>query len=344
MVWNALMYAFLHRRNPFRTGRGCRRGEPDSPPVDTAGGEGFVPAEPPRRMHFRTFRAFFFTAVAAFAAHIAPAQPTLLLRVDDVGMNHAVNMAMREVAEAGLPFSTSVMFACPWHEEAVAILRQHPQASVGVHLTLNSEWKGYRWGPVAGRSRVPSLVDQTGHFHPSVKGFLTSGFDLGEVEIELDAQVERALASGLKIDYVDYHMGTAVSTPALRAIVEKLARKHGLGISMYFNENRRTLFDIPPERKLSELLDVVEKMDPKRPNLVVLHLAKPFPEMQALVDMNTPIMTGAQGESLVATHRVAELAAVLSPEFRAKVGSRVRLGTYRGLIAETGLDRMAAPR
>lgn len=294
-------------------------------------------------MPSRRLKTLLIAAVVAILPQAAPAQPTLLLRVDDVGMNHAVNTAMREVAEAGLPFSTSVMFACPWHEEAVAILKNYPHVSVGVHLTLNSEWRGYRWGPVAGRSRVPSLVDETGHFRPSVGAFITSSYDLGEVEIELSAQVERALASGLKIDYVDYHMGTAVSTPALRAVVERVARKHGLGISMYFGENRRTLFDTPPERKLAELLDVVAKLDPQRPNLVVLHLAKPFPEMQALFDLNAPIMTGEKGESLVARHRVAELAALLSPEFRATVGRQVRLGTYRELIAQAKLESMKSP-
>lgn len=294
-------------------------------------------------MSLTPLRSFLISLLFVLVARAAETKPTLILRVDDVGMNHGVNMAMKEVAEAGLPFSTSVMFACPWHEEAVAILKQFPQASVGVHLTLNSEWRGYRWGPVAGRSKVPSLVDATGHFHPSVRGFLTSNYDLAEVEVELSAQVERALASGLKIDYVDYHMGTAVSTPHLRAIVEKVARKYGLGISMYFGENRRTLFDTPPERKLAELLDVVDKVDPQRPNIVVLHLAKPFPEMQALFDLNTPIMTGAKGESLVATHRVAELAAVLSPEFRERVGQKVQLGTYRTLIGQVGLKSLAAP-
>lgn len=294
-------------------------------------------------MRLKLLGLLLMVSAAALPAGAAEAKPFLILRVDDVGMNHAVNMAMKDVAEAGLPFSTSVMFACPWHEAAVEILKAHPQVSVGVHLTLNSEWKGYRWGPVAGRDRVPSLVDASGHFHPSVSAFLASGYDLAEVEIELSAQVERALASGLKIDYLDYHMGTAVATPHLRAIVEKLAKKHGLGISMYFGENRRTLFDIPPERKLADLLDVVAKADPKRPNLVVLHLARPFPEMQALVDLNAAIMSGPGGESLVAAHRVAERAAVLSPEFRTTVGSKIRLGTYRELIAEQGLGSMVSP-
>src|SRR5688572_19619526 len=90
--------------------------------------------------------------------------PELLLRLDDNGMNHAVTMAIQQVAETGIPFSTSVMFACPWYQEAVSVLKKYPSLSVGVHLTLNSEWKYYRWGPVLGRSAVPSLVDSNGYF------------------------------------------------------------------------------------------------------------------------------------------------------------------------------------
>src|SRR5262245_57135056 len=90
--------------------------------------------------------------------------PQLLLRLDDNGMNHSVNMAIKQVAQIGIPFSTSVMFTCPWYQEAVSVLKQFPNVSVGVHLVLNSEWKYYKWGPILGRTAVPSLVDEDGYF------------------------------------------------------------------------------------------------------------------------------------------------------------------------------------
>src|ERR1700754_1066114 len=74
--------------------------------------------------------------------------PRLMIRLDDIGMNHSVNMAAQKIAETGMPVSVSLQFACPWYQEAVEILKKYPQASVGVHLTLTSEWKNYRWGPV----------------------------------------------------------------------------------------------------------------------------------------------------------------------------------------------------
>jgi YdjC-like protein len=97
--------------------------------------------------------------VLPMIARPAERQPELLIRTDDIGMNHSVNTALGKFIAMGVPFSVSVMVACPWFPEAAEILRDNPRVSVGIHLTLNSEWKDYRWGPVLGASRVPTLVD-----------------------------------------------------------------------------------------------------------------------------------------------------------------------------------------
>src|SRR5439155_666777 len=69
---------------------------------------------------------------------------SLLIRTDDIGMSHSVNMAMEKLVSTGMPVSVSVLFVCPWYQEAVEILKRHPNVSVGIHLALNSEWKNYR--------------------------------------------------------------------------------------------------------------------------------------------------------------------------------------------------------
>ena len=281
--------------------------------------------------------------ISASVLRAQDSAPQLLLRLDDNGMNHSVNMAIKEVAETGIPFSTSVMFTCPWYQEAVAVLKQFPNVSTGVHLVLNSEWKYYRWGPVVGRSAAPSLVDRDGYFLPSTDEFLQSHYKLNEVEKELEGQIQRALNSGLKVDYLDYHMWTAVSTPELRAIVEKLARKHHLGISRYFQENYQSLFDVPIEAKETEFFQRVSGLGKDAVNLVVLHVAQDTPEMEALIDMNDP---GQHSDTkpLVAAHRSAELRILLSGRFQDLVKSgAVRLVTYRDLLQKVGLDQMKAP-
>jgi len=273
------------------------------------------------------------------AVRAAEPSPLLLIRVDDIGMSHTVNTALRRLIETGLPFSASVMVACPWFLEAAEILRDQPHASVGIHLTLNSEWQHYKWGPVLGASRVPSLVDANGHFHTSGADFAAASIDLDEVRAELRAQIERAQRAGLEIDYLDYHMLTAVSTPELRGLVEDLAREYDLGLSRYFGERSASLWDVAPEKKLSTLLDVVGRFDANRPNLLVIHPGLETPEMKALVDLNNPA-----DPYRVAAHRQAELDALLSPAVsKALAGRGIRLATYAELIASKGLDSMRRP-
>jgi predicted glycoside hydrolase/deacetylase ChbG (UPF0249 family) len=208
---------------------------------------------------------------------------------------------------------------------------------VGVHLTLNSEWRHYRWGPVLGKAGAPTLVDSAGYFLPSTAEFLARRVDLGEVERELGAQVDRAMASGLKISYVDFHMGTAGSTPELRAVAERVARRYGLGISGYFGESYRTMWGTPIAEKQSEFLAYLAGVDASRPRMVEVHVAERTPEMEVLFDRNSASQNGPAGEPLVARHREGELAMVLSPEFAALVrAGTVRLVTYAQLIARAG--------
>ncbi len=265
---------------------------------------------------------------------------SIIVRCDDVGMCHTVNQKIAEVIKTGMPVSASVMFACPWYQEGVEILKQAPEVAVGVHLTLNAEWKNYRWGPVAGRSAVPSLVDSEGYFFPSRDLFFAHHPSLADVETELRAQIERAVHSGLRIDYVDYHMGTAVSTPELRAIVEKLAAEYHLGISRYFGEtDLEGWYTVPPEAKGDTVLAKLAEVQPGSTRLMVFHIGADTPEMSALTDMNS------FGLKEMSRHRAAEFAALTSPEFRAtakRLG--IRLITYRELIHSVGLDRMKAPQ
>ncbi len=292
-------------------------------------------------------KKLLFSLCSAFLLHTAlQAQnnpPQVLLRLDDNGMNHAVTMAIQQVAATGIHFSSSVMFACPWYQEAVEVLKKYPNVSVGVHLVLNSEWKYYRWGPVSGQTAAPSLVDSNGYFYPSTKEFLESHYKLEEVEKELAAQIERALRSGLKIDYIDYHMGTAVSTPELRGVIEKLAKRYQLGISRYFGENYQTMFDVSVADKKKEFLKRLGNLQQDKVNLLVLHVAEATPEMNALVDMNNKDQHSAS-QPLVAMHRSTELGMVLSPEFQRLVkNGAIKLVTYKDLVAEKGLEGMKRP-
>lgn len=255
-------------------------------------------------------------------------------------MSHAVNMGLERLISTGLPVSVSVMFPTPWYQETVEILKRHPNVSVGIHLTLNSEWKNYRWGPVLGRTAVPTLVDADGYFLPSAEALHNNHPDLGEVEKELRAQIDRALKSGLKIDYVDYHMGTAVRYPEFREITEKLAREFGLGMSEYFGETRHDpQYAAPPPKKADSLVAMIGRLQP-RFNLVVTHVGIDGPELGALLDMNT-----SNPLPEMSKNRQGELDALTSQRFsKAVKAHNVQLITYRQLIGMQGLKSMERPR
>lgn len=261
------------------------------------------------------------------------AQTKLLIRCDDIGMCHSVNVAVKKLIATGIPFSTSVMFACPWYQEAVEILKANPQISVGVHLTLNSEWKNYKWGPVS-RS-VPSLTDSNGYFYSSNDEFVKCGYKLDEVETELRAQVERAVHSGVHIDYLDTHILIG-SIPGIIAIVEKLAKEYHLGISGYFNEHYETLWDTDPEYKFKHLMGIVDSLRNNQPNLLVIHLGQDTREMEALIDLNYQ-----PDPYRVSKHRQAEFDALSSPAFREIIQKlNIKLTTYKELISKEGLKNM----
>jgi predicted glycoside hydrolase/deacetylase ChbG (UPF0249 family) len=268
-----------------------------------------------------------------------PDQVYLVIRTDDAGMSHSVNMALEKLIATGLPVSVSVMFPTPWYQETVEILKRHPEVSAGIHLTLNSEWKNYRWGPVLGRTAVPTLVDKDGYFFQSSDALYQNHPNLGEVEKELRAQIQRALGSGLKIDYVDYHMGTAVGKPEFREMVERLAREYGLGMSQYFGEARGDAqYEAAPANKTDSLIAMVNRLHPQF-NLFVTHIGIDNAELGALVDMNT---SGPLPE--MSKNRQGELDALTSQRFSDALKARnVRLITYRQLISMQGLKSMKRP-
>jgi len=254
-------------------------------------------------------------------------------------MSHSVNMAAKELIESGLCFSVSIMFPCAWYQEGVDLLKDHPEIATGIHLTLNSEWKNYRWGPVAGRDRVPTLVDSNGYFFPSRASFFANNPKPEEVEIELRAQIDRAIKSGLKISYMDYHMGTAVDKPELRKIVEKLAAEYKLGISRYFGEvDLESMYSVPIEEKKDSLFRRIKTLEASKIYLLVCHIGKDNEELRAMIDMNS------FGLKNMSRHREAELNALLiAKQENIFEKNKIKLINYNDLIREIGLDNMKSP-
>jgi predicted glycoside hydrolase/deacetylase ChbG (UPF0249 family) len=119
------------------------------------------------------------------------------------------------------------MMPTPWVTEVAAYARAHPNADLGLHLTLTSEWETYRWGSVEAKDKVQSLLDSTGTF-PSDVPPVVARAKVTEVELELRAQVERALALGIRPTHLDSHMGALFGSAELIATYIKVAHDYRL--------------------------------------------------------------------------------------------------------------------
>ncbi len=141
-----------------------------------------------------------------------PKARVVMFHCDDLGMSHASNLGGIESLEKGVVTSVSIMMPCPWVPEIVKYVKQHPQVDAGLHLTMNSEWDLYRWGPVAGKPAVPGLCDPDGYlWHPTQETAKHATPD--EVEREIRAQIEKAEAMGLHPTHIDTHMGALAVRP-----------------------------------------------------------------------------------------------------------------------------------
>ena len=162
-----------------------------------------------------TFPLLMFTSLLAFAPMTVSAQTLadhlgypagtklIIVHADDLGETHAVNAAAIKSLEAGSVNSASLMVPCPWFPEMADYAKSHPSADFGLHLTVTSERVYYRWGSVAPADKVPSMLDRDGYFHHDWEH--NQHIDPKEVETELRAQIERALAMGVHPTHLDSH-------------------------------------------------------------------------------------------------------------------------------------------
>lgn len=269
--------------------------------------------------------SLIFIVLMVTGLHAEPQSTTLMVRCDDIGMCHAVNVAAQELAETGIPLNYSIMFVCPWYQEAAEMLKDFDNVCFGIHLTLNSEWKHYRWGPCAVQAKVSSLVDENGYFFPTRGTAYAADLQLAEIEIELRAQIERALRSGLDIKYCDTHMSTLDTREDIHNLVVKLANEYGLIFSEFVSDYRMDgMYSQPPGEKKKAIFEQLENMtNEKGVNLLVCHVGKTGPEMDALIDVNE---TGPKNMS---EHREAEFKVLHSKAFRNAIKkNNIRLSTY----------------
>ena len=158
----------------------------------------------------------------------------LIINADDLGMSHAANVAILRAMRQGVVLSTSLMTPCPWAWEAMRLLRENPDLHFGVHLTLVCEGLDYRWGPLASKDRVRSLVDESGCFYSYDRiPVLLEQAKLDEVETEFRAQITTVLAAGLKPTHLDWHCLRNGGRDDIFDLTVRLAREYGFAVRAY---------------------------------------------------------------------------------------------------------------
>ena len=214
------------------------------------------------------------TMAASASARPAPPGPTkttaerlgypansklLILHADDLGAAHSIDAASFDALDKGAVSSGSIMVPTPWITEVAAYARAHPNADLGLHLTLTAEWETYRWGSVAPSDKVPSLIDSAGVF-PNVESLVAKRAKPAEVELELRAQIERALAMGIRPTHLDSHMGSLYGTPELMATLVKVAHDYHLPFRAVKGDARTGAK--PPVADTDVLLDALVTASP----------------------------------------------------------------------------------
>jgi predicted glycoside hydrolase/deacetylase ChbG (UPF0249 family) len=223
----------------------------------------------------------------------------LIIHADDLAVSHSQDRASFAALDRGEASAASIMVPCPWLTEVAAYAQAHPDADLGLHLTLTSEWRNYRWGPLASRNEVPGLLGPDGNLWPDVP-FVTKHATAAEIEKEIRAQIEQAMKVGIRPTHLDSHMGTLFAA-AYFPVYVKVAREYGLPFlamrtpgaaasmlallkdSDILPDAIEMATNVKPENWASYYLGLITSLKPGLTELIV-HLAYDDAEMQAITE------------------------------------------------------------
>jgi hypothetical protein len=215
----------------------------------------------------------------------------VIIHADDVGMCQASLVAYADLVEFGLVSAASTMVPCPWFPATAAFCRAHPDdVDMGVHVTLTSEFEGYRWGPLSTRDPASGLLDPGGYFHAENEAVFAHG-DADAVQREIEAQVRRALEAGIDVTHIDTHMGTVVHPRFLPAYIQAalgqrvpplLLRLDEAGLrELGLDAESAALFVEQPDGRLEQIRRVLLALPPGVSYLII-HPAQDTPELRAI--------------------------------------------------------------
>jgi chitin disaccharide deacetylase len=182
----------------------------------------------------------------------------LIIHADDLGVSQSENAASIVAMENGSVRSASIMVPCPWMGNIAAYARSHPNADLGLHLTLTSEWKYYKWGTAAKPSQVSSLLNANGYLYSNTDSLLANA-RVEEIETEIRAQIERARSFGINPTHFDAHMGCLFITPAYLQLLIKLGREYKVPVLLNA-EAFKAMYNLDLQQYISDKEVLVDKV------------------------------------------------------------------------------------
>ena len=153
----------------------------------------------------------------------------LIIHADDLGLSSSVNKASFEALLDGSVNSASVMMTCEKISAVSEFSKNNPDLDIGIHLTVTSEWKNYKWDGVLDSIKIPSLINSEGDLHENIK-LVTLNANSEELKKELQAQIDLAKSMGINISHIDSHEGALFFKKDFFKIYLELARENKLAV------------------------------------------------------------------------------------------------------------------
>jgi len=166
----------------------------------------------------------------------------LIIHADDIGLSNSVNKASFEALKNGYVNSGSIMMPCDYISDVGEFAIENPDIDFGLHLTVTSEWRDYKWNGVLQSNDTPSLINKKGELFKNIKKFVLNAEPL-ELKRELQAQIDLSKSIGIKPTHIDSHEGALFYDEDLFKVYLEIGEENKLPVfvpklvAVHFDEN-----------------------------------------------------------------------------------------------------------
>ncbi|MGI6368982.1 MAG: polysaccharide deacetylase family protein [Anaerolineae bacterium] len=251
----------------------------------------------------------------------------VIIHADDIGMCHATVTAFEDVIDFGLVRSGAVMVPCPWFPTVAQYARDNPGIDIGVHATVTCEWTSMRWGPISTVDPDSGLLDAQGYFHRRSSDVQQAAAPHA-TEVEIAAQIARAIDAGIDVTHVDQHMFAVghprLFRPYLNAVIPHMLPPLLLRGSAY----HRMGYEVPDSEQMAQTVRYLEEQGyASFDSVIQLPLTEPAGQVELVKQLLSSLEPGLH---LMIMHPVRD-----TPEVRAIIPHwQARVANYEAMLSK----------